>query len=389
VKGLRVALRKPLARVLRAGHPWIFRDALAPFSAPAGAVATVVDARGRFVARGLVEEGPIGVRVMTTDDEAIDADLFARRIDVAAALRERVVPRETDAFRWLHGEGDRLPGFVCDVYGSHASAQLDGAAARAWWPTALELLRPRLSARGVGGVLVRSGRRGARSIELAYGDEPPAIVEVREHGLRLCASLREGQKTGLFLDHRESRRRVRELAEGARVLDLFAYVGGFSASAGLGGAARVTAVDVAAPAIAMARRTWGANDLRDDRFEAVAEDCLDFLARAAAERRAWDLVVCDPPSFAPNEASRARALEAYTRLHAASLRVLAPGGILLAASCSSHVDRVAFEGALAEAARSLRRVLQVLERWGAPADHPRLLGFPEGDYLKVVLVRAV
>jgi 23S rRNA (cytosine1962-C5)-methyltransferase len=386
VKPVRLTLRKPLSRVLRAGHPWIFRDALAPFSAPAGAVATVVDAKRRFVARGLVDEGPIGVRVFTVDDEPIGAELLARRIDSAVALRDRVLPPDTDAYRLLHGEGDRVPGFVIDVYGSFASAQLDGAAARAWWPTLVEVARPRLTARGVGGLLLRSGRRGARSIELAYGDEPPTLVEVREHGLRMCASLREGQKTGLFLDHRESRRRVRELAAGARVLDLFAYVGGFSASAGLGGAAHVTAVDVAAPAIAVARRTWRANGLDEGRFETVAEDVLDFLARAAEKRRTWDLVVCDPPSFAPNEASRPRALEAYARLHAASVRVLASGGLLLAASCSSHVDRTAFEAALAEGAA--RRVLQVLGRWGAPADHPRLLAFPQGDYLDVVLARA-
>jgi 23S rRNA (cytosine1962-C5)-methyltransferase len=379
-------LRKPLARVLRAGHPWVFRDALAPFRAEVGAVVTVVDDKRKFVARGLADDGPIAVRVFTTKDEPVDAALFERRFADAERLRDAVVPADTNAYRLLHGEGDRIPGLVCDVYDTWAVVQLDGGALVPGRAELLEILRPRLAARGIVRTLVKHGRRGAKTVE---GRAPAEPLLVREHGMTLVADLAHGQKTGLFLDHRESRRRIRALAHDRRVLDLFAYVGGFSAAAGLGGARSVDTVDVAAQAIESSHRTWLANDLHDARRTGHAVDVAAFLERAIADERRWDLVVADPPSYAPSERAVAKALEGYAQLHAAALRVLAPGGLLLAASCSSHVDAREFEAALAQGAGKARRVLQVLERWSAPADHPRLLAFPEGDYLKVVLARAL
>jgi len=383
-----VVLRKPLRATVAAGHPWIFRDALQPFELPAGTVVTIVDPRGRFVGRGLVDDGPIGVRVWTADDEAVGPPLLARRLAAAVALRRRVVPPETTAYRLVHGEGDRIPGVVCDIYGGFASVQLDGAAAQAWRPAILDALREAVGELGIVGALVRTGKRGAKQVEHAWGEAPPETIEVQECGTTLTGSLLRGQKTGLFLDHRIGRSRVRELARGARVLDLYAYVGGFSANAGRGGAAMVDTVDVAPEAIAAAGRTWAANQLDAERQARHVADVPEFLVAAAAERRRWDLIIADPPSFAPNEASKAAALQSYTMLHAACLRLLAPGGLLLAASCSSHVRAVEFEAALAQGAAKAHGILQVLERWGAPPDHPRLLAFPEGDYLKALLVRA-
>jgi 23S rRNA (cytosine1962-C5)-methyltransferase len=326
--------------------------------------------------------------VLTTQDEAVDEALLQRRLDTAVALRARVIEPDTDAYRLLHGEGDRIPGLVCDRYGAWASVPLDGDAAQAWQPRLLELLRPLLTQQGIAGALVRSGRRGHKRVELAWGERPPSPLTVREHGLALCGDLIAGQKTGLFLDHRVARRRVRELAAGLRVLDLYAYVGGFSAAAGLGGAAMVDTVDVAAAAIELSAQTWAANALPPAQRRGHASDVATLLPELAAQRRRFDLVIADPPSFAPSEASKPAALQAYAQLFAGALAVLEPGGLLLAASCSSHVRMPEFEAALAEGAAKARRVLQVLERWGAPPDHPRLLAFPEGDYLKVVLARA-
>lgn len=383
-----VVLLKPLRATVAGGHPWIFRDALAPFDLPAGRVVTVVDARGRFVGRGVVDDGAIGVRVWTADDEAVGVPLLVRRIEAAAALRARVVPPETTAYRLLHGEGDRIPGVVCDIYGPCASIQLDGASASAWRVAITDALRPVLDGLGVTAALVRTGRRGARQVELAWGESPADPIAILECGTTLTGSVLRGQKTGLFLDHRVGRTRVRELGAGARVLDLYAYVGGFSANAGRGGAVEVDTVDVAPEAIASAGRTWRANGLDPARQRLHVADVPEFLAAARTREQRWDLIIADPPSFAPNEASKDAALRSYALLHTACLRLLAPGGLLLAASCSSHVRADEFEAALGQGAAKARCVLQVLERWGAPADHPRLLGFPEGDYLKAVLVRA-
>jgi 23S rRNA (cytosine1962-C5)-methyltransferase len=386
----RVRLRKPLERSIHGGHPWLYREAIDALHAEPGAVVDVLDKSGRFLARGLAESGPIGVRLFTTRNEAIDAEFFAHRIAAAFALRARVIPPDTNAYRLLHGEGDRLPGMVCDRYAELAVLKLDGAAAEAWRTVIADALREPLAALGVNALLVRTGRKHEQTVEQAWGqptNAPPREIEVREHGIRLLVNPWQGQKTGLFLDHRESRRRVRAIAAGLRVLNLYGYTGGFSVAAGLGAAAHVTTVDSAAPALDLAQRSWAANELPLERHVARDADVPAFLAELGAQRERFGLVIADPPNFAPNAASKPAALESYAALHRAALGLLEPGGYYLAASCSSHVAREDFEATLREGARRARRVVTVLERAAAPADHPRLLAFPEGDYLKVDLMR--
>lgn len=382
-----VRLQKPLRRTLRRGHPWVFRDAISRLTVSPGTIVTIVDDRNRFIARGWADEGPIAVRVVTNVDVAVNAALIEQRIHEAADLRDRVVPPSTNTYRLLHGEGDRLPGIVCDVYADYATLKLDGAAALTWKAEILKGLIPELQKRGVRGLLLRTGRRGQKRVEGAWGAYPPNEVVVEEQGVRLSVDLIAGQKTGMFVDHRPSRRQVRRIADGLHVLDLYSYIGGFSASAGLGGAASVTTVDVAAGAIKAAGRTWAANGLPEGRQNRVTADVPKFLESQCEARRRYGLIVVDPPSFAPNHSARGAALGAYTKLHKACVELLAPNGYLLAASCSSHIDRRDFEDTLIEGSDNARRNLQVLDRWGAPADHPRLLCFPEGDYLKVILAR--
>jgi 23S rRNA (cytosine1962-C5)-methyltransferase len=384
---LRVRLRKPLERSLRAGHPWLYRDALEPFEAQAGTVVRVAGKSGAFLGRGLADDGPIAVRVFTTADEPLDRALFARRIAAALALRARVVPDETDAYRLLHGEGDRLPGVVCDRYGAYAVLKLDGEAACAWQPQLSEWLRAPLAELGIESMLVRAGRKRSQAVTLAWGSPPPPELVARERGMQLCTSLWHGQKTGLFLDHRESRRRVREIAAGLRVLNLYGYTGGFSVAAGLGGALHVTTVDSAAPALEHAEHSWAHNGLPPDGHATRVADVPVLLRELAAQAQRYDLVIADPPNFAPNESARAAAMESYAALHAAVLALLVSGGYYLAASCSSHVSQQDFRASLREGERRARRSTQLLELWGAPADHPRLVAFPEGDYLKVALLR--
>lgn len=385
---LTVRLRKPVERSLRAGHPWIFREALEAFEAAPGAAVRVVDRTDRFVASGLSEAGPIAVRVFSLDDRPVGETLFAERVDAAFALRAQVVPPETNTYRLLHGEGDRLPGVVCDRYGAHAVLKFDGDAALARREAWMRVLSSRLRERGIETLLVRSGRKEEQRVEVAWGEPPPRELLVLERGMQLAVNLYEGQKTGLFLDHRETRARVRQLSPGHEVLNLYGYTGGFSIAAGLGGASRVTTVDLAKPALALAERGWRENGLPPDAHSVRAADVADYLTAAADGGERYSLIVADPPNFAPRQSAVPQALPAYEALHAGVLRLLTPGGLYVAASCSSHVDRAAFEETLQRAAARVRRVVQVLERSGAPADHPRLLAFPEGDYLKVLVVRA-
>lgn len=380
---LSIRLFKPLERTISAGHPWVFRDALERVDAPLGTIATVLSRGGVFVARGYLGEGPIALRVLTTADEPVDAAFFARRIQSAMSLRKSMLPSDTDAYRLLHGEGDRLPGVVCDVYGRHAVIQLDGGGARALAPLVIPTLIDALRTLGVEHVLERQGRGDEKRVVALLGPLPREPAVVTERGMRLAVNLVTGQKTGMFLDHRESRARVRELSRGKRVLNLYSYTGGFSVAAALGGARSVTSVDVAPAAIELARENFTHNQLTVPHV-AVCSDVMEFLASDTNE---YDVVVADPPSFAPNEASVARAEQSYAALHRASLARVADGGLYVAASCSSHISREMFEQTLMQAARESGHVVQVLERSGAPFDHPRLLAFPEGDYLKVLLTR--
>lgn len=383
-----VRLQRPLERAILSGHPWIYRDALAPFEAAPGEPLDVFDKRGRLLARGLAESGPIGVRVFTTrPKEQVGEALFAERIRAALALRERARPDDSDAYRLIHGEGDRLPGVVCDRYGSYAVVKLDGEAILAHRDELARALAAPLAELGIEGVLLRTSRKQGASCELWWGSPPPDEVEVRERGMVLLGNLWEGQKTGLFLDHRESRARVRALARGGAVLNLYGYTGGFSVAAALGGARAVTTVDSAKPAIDLARRTFERNGLAHVAHTCLAEDVPTFLAGARDRGERYDLIIADPPNFAPNAQSLAAALESYHALHASCMELVAPGGLYLAASCSSHVRMGDFFDSLREGARRARAVLTLLEQSGAPFDHPRLFAFPEGDYLKVVLAR--
>lgn len=386
-------LNKSLERVVHEGHPWVFSDAL-DGTPTHGAVTTLLDRGGAFLARGIAEVGTIGLRVWTTDKrEALDPALVRSRLGLAARLRERVIEDDTSAYRWIHGEGDRLPGVVIDVYGGaagegserrYAVMRFDGAAGDVDFVR--DTIVAWLSERGIRTLLHKHGRKGETRVDVVFGERPEGVIAVRERGMTLLADLMHGQKTGLFLDHRESRFRVRQLSRGLRVLNLYAYTGGFSIAAGLGGAAHVTTVDVAPAAVALAEDGWRANGLRVADHRAIAADVPAFLAEDDAR---FDLIVADPPSFAPSERAKPAALDAYEKLHASCLSRLELGGFYLAASCSSHVRGVDFEGTLREGARKARKRLQVLDRWGGAPDHPRLIAFPEGDYLDCVLTRVV
>jgi len=378
-------LRKNLARAIRAGHPWIYRDAVtAPEGLADGAIVFVVDPDRKSVARGYWDaRSPIAVRVLATSEERpaagndLDAAVDAR---LGAALDRRLsfIDRaRTDAFRWVHGEADRLPGIHVDLYGAAAVVRADGAGARAFYRDLPARLAAAAGARGLPlAAVVERGGGGPSTL----GAPPDGELEVRENGLRFGVDLARGQKGGLFLDQRDNRALVETLAAGRRVLNLFGYTGGFSIYAARGGAAETTTVDVAAPALAAARRNFernGMGGLLSARAHLLAEDAFAFLERAAGLGARFDLVISDPPSFAPSERALPAALRAYTRLHRLCASVTAPGGTLCAASCSSHVRAEAFLETVVAGAREAGRTFTLAALRGAAACHPSLPSFPK------------
>ncbi len=382
-------LAKDLEASIRRGHPWVFDRALRKMPRVASGEVVALARGGRRLAVGYADpEAPIAVRVLETDADAeVGAAWVRERARLAASVRLGD-PRlaACDAVRAIHGEGDGMPGLVVDLYAGVAVVVFDGAGADGFWrPRAGDVLAGlRDAGMNVGSAWLKPQRRGGGSGELLDGDEPPALVVIEENGARYGVDVRRGQKTGFFLDQRDNRRIAGELAAGADVLNLFAYTGGFSVQAALGGARRVVTVDLAAGAVAAARDNFSRSGLEPTAHRFEAADAFEFIARERAAGARYDLVICDPPSFAPSARARGRALDAYRRLNAEALGLVAGGGVLLTASCSSHIGEVDLIDCVAEAAVRAGRRLRLRQIRGAATDHPVRPAFPEGRYLTLL-----
>lgn len=338
---------------------------------------------GRPIARGFWDaRSPIAVRILESGGPGhrfADVDkLIAERLRAALGRRlKRLDLAKTNVFRWVHGEGDLLPGVHVDFYADTAVVRFDGEGAAAFYaPFRQRLLDAAGDKLPLKAVVDRSKRSGA-----------PDLRIVVENGARFEVDLAHGQKGGLFIDQRENRIRVAERAKGKSVLNLFGYTGGFAVHAAVAGARRTDTVDIAAPAIEAARRNFELNGLPLDRAGFHAVDAFDFLATAIERGERWDIVISDPPSFAPKKEAVPAARRAYTRLHRLAASVVTSGGLFCAASCSSHFGREAFLATVEAGARQAGRRWKLERVYGAAFDHPVLQAFPEGDYLKFAMGR--
>jgi 23S rRNA (cytosine1962-C5)-methyltransferase len=333
------------------------------------------------------------VRVLTREEgETVDDAFWRRRVARALALRKELV-RGTDAYRLLHGESDGLPGVVADRYDRFAVIKLYSAGLTPWRGAIVEALRAECG--DLAGIYGRDevprdddDEGGSAEGRVLWGAEPPEQLAIDEYGMKILVDVRRGQKTGLFLDQRENRRLVRELARGRpEALNLFSYTGGFSVAAALGGSTHVVSNDLDADALHLARATFKANGL-DPADHAFAQgDAFDLLANYKRQGRRFDLVVCDPPAFAKSQKAVEGALAGYASLNRAALSVLAPGGLLVTCSCSARVSPEQFGEAVKEAAFKLRMELALVAETRQPYDHPISLQFKEGRYLKAMVLR--
>ena len=364
---------------LGSGHPWIYRNHLPRHDLPTGTWVRLE--AGSASAIGLYDrEGAIAVRLF--DRDAVPGPQgIARRVDQALALRARIDREGTDCYRVLFGEGDYLPGITVDRYGRYLTVATYSASVESILPDVVRALGRALRPRGI-------VRRVHGGLDVLFGERPPPEVTVRENGLTFLANLYEGQKTGLFLDHRENRATLGQRCEGAQVLNLFAYTGAFSVYALAGGASRVLSVDVAGPALEDADRNVAQNGFSAEQHAAVQADAFELPERAE-HHDAYDVVVVDPPSLARAKTQRRAALRAYERLNRAALRCVRSGGLLATASCTSQVDPAAFREVLTAAAAGARVSAQIVHEAGHAADHPVPVSFPEGRYLKFVMLRVL
>lgn len=392
----RLALRvTPEAQhALQQGHPWLFRQSITDQRGEGrpGDLAVIFDDRRRFMAIGLYDPtSPIRVRVLQHDRPTpIDDAWLRERLAAAADWRATLPESGTTGYRLVHGENDGLPGLVVDRYEDTLVIKLYTCA----WAPHLAGLRSALAETcPAERVVLRLSRELARQPEHLYGladghllagrplDGPVAF---HENGLRFEADVVQGQKTGFFFDQRDNRARVERLAAGRRALNAFAYTGGFSLYAARGGAAEVLSLDASAPALAAAERNFALNQhvpaIAATRHRVLAADAFEALARLRGSGERFDLVIVDPPALAKRAAEVRGALEAYGRLAALALAVLAPGGTLVTASCSRRVSAGDFFAAVHHASQRVGRPLHEIDRTGHAIDHP--VRFPEGAYLK-------
>ena len=390
-----IYLKKGREESVKRFHPWIFSGAVAQKKgSPAeGAVVDVYAADGAYLATGHFQEGSIAVRILTFTGPGLPDDFWTASLQRAYALRERLglcggKACWTTAYRLVHGEGDHLPGLVIDFYDGVAVLQAHSAGmflARTKITEALKTLYGKKLVAVYDKSATTAPFKAGLSLQNSYlhpsyTSYTSYDLTVLENGYRFLPDWEEGQKTGLFLDQRENRALLERMSQGAHLLNLFCYSGGFSVSALGGGAALVHSVDSSQHAIDLLHRNVALNFASDNRHEAFTADAFAFLK--GCDKGKYTMMVLDPPAFAKHTEAKNSALQAYKRLNAVALDRIAPGGILFTFSCSQVVNKNDFALAVFSAAAISGRKVRILHRLGQAPDHPVNIYHPEGDYLK-------
>ena len=391
-----VHLRRGKEESLLRRHPWVFSGAIDHIAEgdkalAEGDVVDVITKGGEFIARGHYQIGSIAVRVLTFEEEAIDAKWWEERIAHAKALRESlgmVNNRDTTCYRLVHGEGDLLPGLVVDVYGRTAVVQchsvgmyhsrlLIAEAIRKAYGEEIEAIYDKSSQ-----TLPFKADLGAIDGYLWGRSENPDAV-VLENGLKFKVNWEEGQKTGFFIDQRVNRDLVRQYSRGRKVLNTFCYTGGFSVAALAGGATEVVSIDLSERAVKLADENVRLNFGQEAKHEVIACNAVEYLKDIDSD---YDLIILDPPAFAKHHKVLGNALQGYKKINARALQKIRPGGILFTFSCSQAVSRELFRTTIFTAAAIAGRKVRIIGQLTQPADHPINIYHPEGEYLKGLVV---
>jgi 23S rRNA (cytosine1962-C5)-methyltransferase len=387
-----IRVREGRERSLLRRHPWVFDSAVAKGGADPGETVRVEGHDGRFLAwASFSPASKIRARAWSFDeDDRIDAAFLSGRLAQAVALRRRLkVPSE--GMRLVHGESDGLPGFVVDRYGDTLVAQFLSAGAERWKKILADSL---LSVTGLQRLYERSdaSARGLEGLPDATGwlrGDGPTELTITEHDWKFDLDIAGGHKTGFYLDQRDSRAAfadwVRRLGA-HRVLNCYCYTGGFSVAALAGGATELCSIDSSAPALQRARANVALNGFDGARAEFLDADVNASLRRFGEAGRSFDAIVLDPPKLAPTVAHAEKAARAYKDINRLALKLLAPGGVLFTFSCSGGISADLFHKIVASAGTDAGVDGYIADRLGAAPDHPMTLAFPEGEYLKGLVV---
>ncbi len=388
---LAIKVKSVAERAIRKGHPWVFESAISKQSGEgqAGDLAIIYDGKkNKFLAVGLWDpNSPIRIKVLQSNTPAnINEDWFNQKVAQAKAIREPLLKSETNSYRLLFGENDKVPGLICDVYSSVVVVKIYSAI---WFPYLKAILPAIVKHTNASAIVLRMSRNlqkpeieshGLKDGDVLYGTLEKENVIFTEHGLQFYANVIKGHKTGYFLDHRHNRKKVGELAEGKAVLDIFSYAGGFTVHALAGGAKEVISLDISRQAQELAKENVRLNNLDKDKHQIMVADAFKGMQALIDDRKQFDIVVVDPPSFAKSAADIPQATKSYERLTRLAVRLVKKSGILLSASCSSRIKQEEYFELIEAVLDSTGRRFKLIEKTDHDVDHP--IGFAEGGYLK-------
>ncbi|MEK7131447.1 MAG: class I SAM-dependent rRNA methyltransferase [Patescibacteria group bacterium] len=377
-------------------HPWVFSGALKqiPEGLKSGDAVVLINEEGQFLAQGYFNSySQIAVRLWSWDEqEVVDDKFFEKRISAAYAVRKNFVEtRKTDSYRLVHSENDLLPGLIVDKYAGYLVLQFHTPGMEFWKEKIVKALVKIVKPEGIyerSDVRTRGIEGAEKQVGLLHGEVPPRI-KIMENGFKFWVDVIGGQKTGFFLDQRDKRQALTKYADGKNVLNCFSYSGGFSVYALGGGAKHVVSVDSSQSALELAQENVKLNKLDLKKCEFICGDVKQYLAEQQRALKKFDVIVLDPPAFVKDRHKVAEGLIGYKKINEASLRLLSSGGILVTASCSAHVSLSDFRYMLSESAGRSRQTLQILEIYTHGIDHPELVAFTEGEYLKCVFAKVV
>lgn len=377
-------------RVLE-GHPWVYKTELEQqYALPPGEMVRVVDYKNRFLGVGYYNSNSqIAVRLMSFNEEEINYDWLKNKIERANLYRQRVVAN-TDSYRLIYGEADQIPGLIVDRFGDYLVLQSLTFGIEKLKPLIVEALMEVIKPQGIyerSDVQVRE-KEGLPLVTGLLAGEVPELVIINENGFKFSVNIKEGHKTGYFLDQRENRLALKPFVSGKTVLDCFCHTGAFSVYAAGFGAREVIGVDISAEAIIRAQENAVLNGF-NDRIYFIEANCFDYLRELEREKAKFDVVILDPPAFTKSKKALEGALRGYKEINLRALKLLKEDGILVTSSCSYHLTEELFWEVIADAALDAKKRVRIIEARRQAKDHPMLLSSPETYYLKYFILQVI